>query len=396
MGVQDDGPSTGARGSDLRSGQKQESLQEHQARSNAMRGEATFERGGGASRPSQRDPSVRRSESRDQSIEPSLLAAFTQDLVAVSDLGEHDGGMDVTEEVGDVEVELQGPSTVGTNKKPKRARAPGTSFGGTDDGGEDPTSEDDALEQRATRSKKWPRVSAKKRIKVLDLHAQLRLGERENVLVGWQAESLETVVLALSSRAFHLLWRAHDSLPGDLHRVVLLQAQAAHRRPEDITRLAESLNSVTDDSLREWLTQRIERRHPREREQPGEAPPVVVLVQHYDPCHHWLNEEWSPPQPTEEWGVPQWLNRARREPLEMCAVAVLQALGGVLSREEHEEVEGADDELAAALELHGSAHPAIARWGITLAARADSRAGLNNALVALLTARQTLGRRDSS
>lgn len=393
MGAQDDGPSTGARGANLLSGQQQETLHEHKARSTAMRGEAAFERGSGPARPGQRDPSVRGNEARDSSIEPAMLAAFTQELLAGPELGEHDGGLDVAEDLGDIEMEIEAPSQERRVKKPQGARAPKISHGGVDEGGESSVPEDDTPEERGQRSKKWPRVSAKKRIRVLDLHAQLALGKHENVLVGWQAETLEDVVVALPSRAFHLLWRAHDRLPGALHCTVLLQGQAAHRRPDDIIRLGEALEAVTEAELRIWLTQRIERRHPREREEPGEAPPIPVLLDHYDPCHRWLCEESPSLEPDEEWAVPQWLRGARREPLEMCALAVLQTVAGLLNGEGQDGVEGADDPLTAALEIHGGAHPAIARWGVVLAARADSRAGLANALVALLNARESLGQK---
>lgn len=84
-----------------------------------------------------------------------------------------------------------------------------------------------------------------------------------------------------------------------------------------------------------------------------------------------------------------WLRGAPTEPLELAALAFQQAASGLLSLDS-EPAQGATDALTAALERHGAAHPAIARWCITLAARADDADGLLAACEALLRARRTL------
>jgi hypothetical protein len=392
MAAPDDGPSTGARGAELRGGSQQETLAENRARSTAMRSEAAYERGAGASRPDPRDPSVRGQEPRAAAIDPTVLAAFTQDLLAGSDLGEMDGGVDLAEEGGDVEVEAEAPMQERRVKKARGARPPRTSHGGVEDGGDDPPEEAPVAEAPRSRSKRWPRVSARQRVRVLDLDSLLLLGEQTGVLLGWQAETVPGLVQRLPSRGFHLLWRAVDRLPSRVARLVVLQALAAHRRPEDLEPLAEALGSAEDDSVADWLKERAAERDPRARERPGAAPPPDVLQRHYDPCPRWLGEATSPLLPSEQWPIPQWIKGARREPIELCAVAFLQASRGVFARpfedlDDAEEAEGANDPLVAALELHGESHPAVARWGVTLAARADTDRGLLDAADALLRAR---------
>jgi len=391
MGAPEDGPSTGARGQDLRQGQVAETYAEQRARANAMRGEATDGRGSGATRREQQDPSVRGAERAGGAVDPSVLAAFTQDLLAGSEVGEMDGGVDVGEEMEDLEIEPEGPDQERRVKKARSARGSRRSTGGVDDSGDDEPVDEAAAPAPVARSAKWPRVSAKKRIRALDLTALLAAGAESRVLVGWQAETVRGLVLGLPSRGFHLLWRAHDSLPGPAHRVVLLQALAAHRRDDDLTRLAARLADVSEEELHAWIGERIGARDPDQRDQPGEAPDLAVLMSHYDPCAHWLHEPPPSLQCEEQWAVPQWLRGARREAIELCAVAFLQAgLGTFVTGADDEEESGANDPLAAAIEVHGESHPALARWGVTLLARADTRAGLDCAADALLRARAGL------
>jgi len=388
----DEGPSTGTRGQDLR--QKPGADLEDKARSTALRDEATFERGSGAVRPEQRDPSVQ-GTSRETSVDATALAAFAQDLLATSEMGEMDGGMDVTEEGEEFEIVEESPLQERRVKKPHAARKPKMAHGGVDDSGTDDPSDDAPAPEPVSRSRKWPRVSARKRIRLLDLHALIAFGEEQGMLGGWQVAVIEPRIVALNARAYHYLRTAHDALETRSQRVVLLQAVAAHRRPEDFEALAEALDGVTSDALAAWTAEREEARPIAEREAPGECPDADTLQRHYDPCHRWLGEPTHSPVASEEWGVPQWLRRARREALELAALAFLQAGRGILAApdlDDMEEVpEGASDPLAAAVELHGEAHPAIARWGVTLLARADDAAGLDSAAVALMRARETLG-----
>lgn len=388
----DEGPSTGTRGQDLRS--KPGAEIEDKARSNALRDEATVERGSGAVRPDQRDPSVQ-GNTRESSVDVSALAAFTQDLLATSEMGEMDGGMDVTEDVEELDILEEAPLQERRVKKPKAARKPKTAHGGVDDGEADEASDEGPAPAPMDRSRKWPRVSARKRIRLLDLHALIAFGEEQSMLGGWQAEVIEPRILALNSRAYHYLRVAHDRLETRAQRVVLLQAVAAHRRPEDFEALADALDGVDDDAVITWTAARNAVRPLDAREAPGPCPDPDTLQRHYDPCHRWLDEDTLDPAPPEEWGIPQWLRRSRREALEMAAVAFLQAARGILAARDLDELdevpEGASDPLAAAVEMHGEAHPAIARWGVTLLARAEDDAGLESAAVALMTARESVG-----
>ncbi len=367
-------------------------MHEEQARSTAMREEAGLERGSGPIRPNQRDPSVQGSAAR-SSLDAAALTSFAQNLLGGSELGEMDGGLDAAEETEDLEVEIEGPVQERRTKKPRSARAPRQAHGGVaeEDGAGEPPNGAPAPDEGEERSRRWPRVSARKRLRLLDLRRLLQVGEETGLLVGWQASTVEPRVLALNSRAFHYLRLAHDALPGDLHRVVLLQAAAAHRTPEDFERLADVLADASVETVRAWAADRLERRDPSRREAPGPAPSSWVLEDHYDPCVHWLEETPHAPTADEEWPVPQWLRGARREALELCALAFLQCARDVFGPRVDEEDEGANDPLMAALELHGEAHPAIARWCLALAARAHDLPGLDCAADALLRARETLG-----
>ncbi|MCO4773270.1 MAG: hypothetical protein KDA24_24765 [Deltaproteobacteria bacterium] len=387
----DEGPSTGTRGQETSRSPNQQVIDD-QARANAMREEAGFERGSGAVRPGRRDPTVQGGPARESSLDSAALASFASDLLAGSDFGEMDGGVDAAEEMEDLDFEPEVLEQERRTKKPRSARAPRQSHGGVDDGDTNEVGDSGAPVASADdeRSKKWPRVSSRKRLRVLDLTRLLAAGEALGVLTGWQARTVEPRVLALNSRGFHFLRRAHDRLEEELPRVVLLQALAAHRTPDDLVRLADALADASDQDLITWIEQRAERRAPAQREQPGPAPDSELLHDHYDPCLRWLGETPHLHQADEAWGIPQWLRRAPREPLELCALAFLQSAAGRLGPRLTEE-DGADDPLVAALELHGEAHPAIARWGVTLAARADDQAGLDCAADALLRARETLG-----
>ncbi len=368
--------------------------EEAQARANAMRDQATAVQGhgGGAVRPRQQDPKGHlEAQAAARAASAAQAAMFAGQFASLTEGAMGDGAFDADEEV-EQEIVEEKEETVQVRKQGP-SQKPGPEFGGEADPftpPDEPASE--APVDPATRGPaRWPRVSAHRRVRHLDLERLLKLGEAEGLLVGWQAMTVRPRVLGLNSQWFHTLGEAFEAAPDDLPRIVLLKTLAAHRHAIDVASLVPALNELGAEGIRAWRNRLEEERPASERAEAHEAPPIDVLRRHYDPIATLGSEGPGLPAPEEleEWTIPMWLRGTRREALELCAVAFHQAACDHL-HPEWETSDGTEDTLMAALETHYGAHPAIARWCTTLGARSADRAGRWAALDALRRARSTV------
>lgn len=372
----------------------QHKIEEAEARVNAMRDQATI-RGGrsaGATRPQQQDPKAHiDAQAAARQASAAAAAAFAGQFANLTEGAMGDGAFDAEEDV-EHEVAEDKEEEVQRVRKPGAGHAKGPEFGGeADPAPADATTSDSSEDPVKRGPAKWPRVSAKRRIRDLDLERILALGKAEGLLVGWQAETVRPRVLGLTSQWYACLAQAFEAVEQPLGRVVLLKALAAHRHPLDVATLVPVLGEHDTESLRSWHASLEDERPVSERNEAGPPPSIDVLRRHYDPIAT-LGEEPDGlpcPEELEEWRVPKWLRGVRPEPLELCAVAFHQAACDHL-HPEWETSDGAGDPLMAALETHHPAGQGLARWCTTLGARSADHDGLWAAIDALLRARAGL------
>ena len=389
----DEGPTSGDRATRHDAVDAAQEAAEALARGSAMRDQATAPLvGSGPVRPKQQDPRAHiEAQAAARAATAADAALFAGQFASLTEGTMGDGAFDAVEDL-DVEIASEKDETV-----PVRSQGPTVKSGPEYGGDPDPVTpqttppKDEPVEHHKRGPSIWPRVSPRRRIRDLDLEWLLREGESAGLLLGWQARTVVPRVLGLPSQWYHALAEALGAVDGDLARVVLLKALAAHRHPKDVALLVPRLDELGEGGIRAWGDGLEAERPARSQDEPGDAPSIDVLRRHYDPIASLLTEPPGPPRPdaVEEWPMPMWVRGARRVALELCAVAFHQAACDHL-HPEWETSSGAGDPLMAALEVHFDAHPAIARWCTTLGARADDHAGLWAALEALRRARSSV------
>jgi hypothetical protein len=215
---------------------------------------------------------------------------------------------------------------------------------------------------------------------LLDLATLLAEAEEAGILAGYQSACVNKEVQRLNHRDFDRLRRLLGDQPTRLHQATLLKALAAHRHLPDLAAFGERIAALDVDAI--VAPQRGAVAPPC----PGGFAALGPLRRRYDPIsclegHAEVQAGDGAVAP-----LPRWLRSLPREPVELAAVALHQAITDDLHPEE-ETRDGASAALSRAWRPHGATHPGLERWLLRLAAEAETSAGLHRALRALVRTR---------
>lgn len=216
---------------------------------------------------------------------------------------------------------------------------------------------------------------------LLDLATLLAEAQEAGILAGYQVACVNKEVQRINHKDFDRLRRLLADQPSRLHQATLLKGLAAHRHLDDLAAFGARIAELdVDDVVKP-------QRQATAPDCPAGLDAIGPLRRHYDPisCLEGHDELPAPQAPTDE-ALPRWLRGVPRQPLELAAVALHQALTGDLDAEE-ETRERASAALSRAWRPHGATHPGLERWLLRLAAQAESRQGLDDALLALMKTR---------
>ncbi len=227
-----------------------------------------------------------------------------------------------------------------------------------------------------------PRIRPGKRAASIELQALLDQGVELGLIDDYQSSCIDALLVKLTWDDFEDLQEALDRCGTQVQRILVLAALSAHRASAWLPDFALELSGHSEQELLRrcsWL-------HGAER--PGEQCSVGTIRQWYDPMSQFEvgNTAEHELETADVWTVPKWLRGVPTGALEMAALAFEQSLRAELCPDQ-ERADGANDLLTRALELHGSSHPALERWLLSLCARAQSRSGLLSARNALIDAR---------
>jgi hypothetical protein len=226
------------------------------------------------------------------------------------------------------------------------------------------------------------RIRPGKRAESIELQALLEHGVELGLIGEYQRSCIDTLLVKLTWDDFDDVQEALDRCDTQVQRILVLVALSAHRAPAWLPDFALELSAHDEQEL----LRRCSWRHGAER--PGEQCSVEIIRQWYDPMSLFEvgNTAAHELETADVWTVPKWLRGVPIGALEMAALAFEQNLRAELHPDQ-EKADGANDLLTRALELHGSSHPALERWLLSLCARAQSRSGLLSARDALIEAR---------
>ena len=226
------------------------------------------------------------------------------------------------------------------------------------------------------------RVRPAKRAVSIELDDLLRYGIEMGLLDEYQKSCIEKLLVKLGWDEFDDLQQAVDSCANAVQRILVLAALSAHRAPAWLPAFAAELSGHSEEALLRLCS----RSH--DADLPGEAADIEALRLRYDPMSHFDLGVAAPHglDAADVWTVPKWLRGVPSPAIAMAALAFEQNLRAEFHPSQ-ERAEGANDLLTRALEVHGSVHPALERWLLSLCARAQSRRALVSARDALLKAR---------
>jgi len=345
-------------------------------------------------------PTHQEQERRREGDSASGMAEFFQRLTDLAELHEEDGG-DLDLEAADEEhVEVggspQSAGPVGGQRGSSRASQRGSAGGRAGrarkerggDGEPDEPAARAATAEEDSGAPPPPRIRPGKRAASIELQALLEHGVELGLIGDYQSSCIDALLLKLTWDDFDDLQEALDRCDTQVQRILVLAALSAHRAPAWLPEFALELSGHSEQEL----LLRCSWRHGAER--PGEGSGVGTIRQWYDPMSRFEvgNRPEHELETEEVWTVPKWLRGVPVGALEMSALAFEQTLRGEFFPDQ-ERADGANDLLTRALELHGSSHPALERWLLSLCARSQSRGGLLSARNALIEARnQSVGR----
>lgn len=226
------------------------------------------------------------------------------------------------------------------------------------------------------------RVRPRKRAASIELQELLELGLEVGLIEEYQSSCIFELLVRLTWDDFDELQGALDLCETRIQQVVVLAALSAHRSVSWLAAFATELSAQGDEEI----LRRCSWRHGASR--PGEHCSIEELRLWYDPMSQFAvgSTPAYEAEPAEVWTLPKWLRGVPTPALGMAALAFEQSLRADFHPEQLP-AEGANDLLTGALQLHGSAHPALDRWLVSLCARAQSRGGLVSARDAILQAR---------
>ena len=224
---------------------------------------------------------------------------------------------------------------------------------------------------------------------LLDLATLMAEAQEAGILAGYQIVCVHKEVQRLNHRDFDRLRRLLPDLPSRLHQATLLKALAAHRHLDDLEGFAGRAAVLSVDDL--CQPQRDAVAPPC----PGGFEALGALRRHYDPISCLEGFEEPAIQAADAPPLPRWLRGLPREPVELAAVALHQAISDDLHTEE-ETRDGASAALSKVWRPHGATHPGLERWLLRLAAQAETGEGLHVALRLLLTTRDEVTREPGS
>jgi len=333
--------------------------------------------------PGNEAPGVRKGladrESGRESVDAAQAASFTRDLVSLSDAApadSDDAELSLIEPEADLAAELEAATleAVAAARRPARKETVLPGGDGAEEGGAaspaSPPSPPDEPGAAAAPVPRAPRLRPRARVAWLGLEETLQAGRAAGILRDYQVSLLDPLIPRLTTPHWEDLTEALARCETLLGSAFVLKALAANRHPSELPGFAAALAELGESEA--LLRQEMRGPHPPCSPATG----TEALRTHYDPIEALFPQaapvRASDPAP---WSRPRWLRGVPLPALELAIVAVHQALSCHLLPGE-DTSSGAGDPLAAALEIHGTAHPSLARWFLALCARAEDHQGL--------------------